>query len=369
MTANQLALSKVDGPNILDSVSLPGTEPSAGTVIKPLCLADLKKRRVSHHTKHPAPAPVIRIDGAFYGLQGMISALTGPPKSGKTTVIGYMMASTLSHVSDAAQTLNIQSTHAGSRDVVYFDFEQHVSSTQDLHDKVLRYAGLASCPENLHVMNLLEYTMEERKEAIDLVFRELDVHLLIIDGLADLLPGVNDEEKSNMLIEKLALSASQHNTCVIVVIHENKGGGTVRGHLGSQIERKCAGLIAVRKDRESKVHSIESRLIRIGDDFDNVLFRYSDEHRGMVLLDAVSSENHMNRIKSQKLGKDKDPEFLGGLMKLCFSQDKTMSKAQLQTAVVKIDSSAGSVKTANRRIEGAIDLNILDCENDVYTLR
>jgi len=343
--------------------------PSNGSLstARQLTLGQLKAHRLSHQTKHPAPTPVIRVSGAFYGLQGMISALTGPPKSGKTTVIGYMLAGTLTHVADPTQMLNIQSAQAGKRDVVYLDFEQHVSSTQDLHDRVLRYAGLSTCPDNLHILNLLGYTMDERKEAIDVIFRELDVHLLIIDGLADLLPGVNDEEKSNQIIEKLALHASQHNTCVIVVIHENKGGGSVRGHLGSQIERKCAGLLAVRKDRDTRIHSIESKLIRIGDDFDNVCFRYSEEHRRMVLLDAVSTEEHIKRTNPKKLNKNEDPEFLGGLVKLALGGNKTMIKKELVAAIMKFDKGAGSIKTAERRIEGMLELTILTLDNDTYT--
>ncbi|GAB3976015.1 hypothetical protein GCM10028806_34870 [Spirosoma terrae] len=310
--------------------------------------------------------PVIRISGANYGLQGMISALTGPPKSGKTTVIGFMLATTLTSFSSPEQTLSIKSALADNRDVVYLDFEQHISSTQDLHDRVLRYAGLSDCPDNLHILSLLELTMEQRLQAVRATFDALDLHLLIIDGLADLLPGVNDEEKSNALIEELSLLASRHKTCLIVVIHENKGGGSVRGHLGSQIERKCAGLIAVRKDRETKTHSIESRLIRIGDDFENVYFRYSEEQKQMILLDALATDEYNQRVAQKKAGKDNDPEFLSGLLALCFKGVASLTKAQLMAAICKHDQSAGSDKTALRRIKGAITLNLLVNDGDMY---
>lgn len=369
MTANDL--QPIETEHYPPAYTQPAVIPLRGinliTKVKPLTLSDLRKHRVSHQTKHPAPTPVIRISGANYGLQGMISALTGPPKSGKTTVIGFMLATTLTDFSNPAQSLGIRSALAGNRNVVYLDFEQHVSSTQELHDKVLRYAGLTDCPDNLHILSLLELTMDERLQAVRVIFQDLKPHLLITDGLADLLPGVNDEEKSNALIEELALLASRHNTCLIVVIHENKGNGAVRGHLGSQIERKCAGLVSVRKDRDTKIHSIESRLIRIGDDFDNVCFRYSEEDRRMVLLDPIATEQHNNRAAQKKAGKDKDPEYLGGLMKQCFGELASLSKAQLLTAIRKFDKDAGSDKTAGRRIIGAIALGLLDHNGDTYT--
>ena len=326
---------------------------------KKLCLKDLQTKRVTSTTKHPAPLPVIRIMGTNYANRGMISVLTAPPMSGKTTVIGCILATAFTHFHDPALSLGIESSFAEGRDVVYLDFEQHISSTQDLQDRVLRYAGLPETPGNLHIYNLLELTLDDRRAAIELCFNEHSMHLLVIDGLADILTSVNDEEKSNALIEDLALLASRHNTAVVVVIHENKGGGSVRGHLGSQIERKCAGLISIKKDRERKVHSIESRLIRIGDDFDTVFFQYSDEHNRMVLCDAVTTAELTEAAKKPKMGKDEDPEFLSGLMKLCFADLTSLSKTELRRAIQKQDTSCGSDKTADRRISGAVTLGIL----------
>lgn len=329
-------------------------------------ILDLELRRITHKTQYPAPTPVVRIAGANYGLAGMISALTGPPKSGKTTVIGFILATAFRSFLDPLESLQIESSLAYDRDVVYMDFEQHVSSTQQLHDRVLQYAGLTESPENLHILNLLEYSMDDRNQFVDLVFSKLNPHLLVIDGLADILPSVNDEEKANALIEKLALLASKHNTCVVVVIHENKGGGTVRGHLGSQVERKCAGLISVRKDREKKEHSIESRLIRIGDDFENVYFHYCPEKKRMILLDALQMEQRREQAKQGKVGKNEDTEFLSGLIYHCFKDKNSLSKKELRAQIMRNDINANSEKTADRRIEGALTLNLLFNENNEY---
>ncbi|OIN58637.1 hypothetical protein BLX24_13805 [Arsenicibacter rosenii] len=329
-------------------------------------LADLQKFKVNSKTNYPAPTPVIRIAGANFGLQGMISALTGPPKSGKTTVIGFMLATAFTRLESPSESLSILTAPAGRRDVVYLDFEQHVSSTQQLHDKVLKYIGIPESPPNLHTYNLLQYSMDERRQAISAIFNELDLHLLIIDGLADILPSVNDEEKANALIEELAILASKHNTCVVVVIHENKGGGSVRGHLGSQIERKCAGLISVKKDRERKEHSIESRLIRIGAEFDNVYFSYSEEKGRMVQLDALTTQQRIEQAAQEKLGKDRDPVFLNGLMFRCFEKASTLTKTELRAEVSRIDNQAKSDKTADRRIAGAIALGIIDNQDGQY---
>ncbi|MBO0934589.1 AAA family ATPase [Fibrella aquatilis] len=302
---------------------------------------------VSHKTKHPAPIDVIQIAGSNFGLRGMISALTGPPKSGKTTVIGYILSTCFAHPSDPKESLNVLSSFAKGRDVVYLDFEQHVSSTQDLHDKVLRYAGLEEKPDNLHILNLLEYTLDQRRDAILTCFEKLDLHLIVVDGLADVLTSVNDEEKSNQLIDELSILASKHNACVLVVIHENKGGGSVRGHLGSQIERKCAGLLSIKKNREQKMHSIESRLIRVGDDFETQYFHWSDEHKRMVLADDVTTESLKKEAAEQQTDK-------GVAQVLEAMNDITQMEYPILLARLKEIEPGASERTYERKVESAV---------------
>lgn len=333
--------------------------------LKKLCLKDLSTKRVSHTTKHPAPKPVIQIMGTNYANRGMISALTGPPKSGKTTVIGFILATAFFHYDDPALSLGIETAFAEGRDVVYLDFEQHISSTQDLQDKVLRYSGMNETPPNLHIYNLLEFTLDERRAAIELCFKEHNMHLLVIDGLADILTSVNDEEKANALIEELSVLASRNNTAVIVVIHENKGGGSVRGHLGSQIERKCAGLISIKKDRERRVHSIESRLIRIGDDFETVYFHYSEDQKKMVLCDATHTAELKESAAAGKVSKYEDPEYLGGLMKLCFNGEKSLLKKALKEEVMK-QANVGD-RSVDRYVNAAVKVGVLKTEDDGKT--
>ena len=45
------------------------------------------------------------------------------------------------------------------------------------------------------------------------------IHLVIIDGIADLLGGVNDEEPSVQLVEELFRIAAIYNTLIICVLH------------------------------------------------------------------------------------------------------------------------------------------------------
>jgi hypothetical protein len=65
-----------------------------------------------------------------------------------------------------------------------------------------------------------------RNERMNLILESMDrfyyeyggIHMMVIDGIADLLGGVNDEESSVKLIEELFRLAAIYNTCIVCVL-------------------------------------------------------------------------------------------------------------------------------------------------------
>ena len=86
----------------------------------------------------------------------------------------------------------------------------------------------------------------------DLITRSI-VHkhpdLVIIDGIADLIYNYNDVIESQDVVNKLASLASQHNCCIVVVMHQNKGqkDKNMKGHLGTMLFQKCSDVFNVEK--------------------------------------------------------------------------------------------------------------------------
>lgn len=110
--------------------------------------------------------------------------------------------------------------------------------------------------------------------------------MVVIDGIGDLLPGVNEEEGSVALIEELIRIAAIYNTVVICVLHMAPSGMKLRGHLGSEVQRKAAGILLIEKDENTDTSLIKALKVRDGSPLDVPIkeFGWSKEEGRHVFL-------------------------------------------------------------------------------------
>jgi hypothetical protein len=77
------------------------------------------------------------------------------------------------------------------------------------------------------------------------------IHSLMLDGVADLVPNVNDPEESNFFVNELHSLAIKFFASTIGIIHLNPGTDKTRGHLGSQLERKAETNLKLERDGDA----------------------------------------------------------------------------------------------------------------------
>ena len=70
----------------------------------------------------------------------------------------------------------------------------------------------------------------------------------MIDDIADLIRSANDETESIAIMDDLYRLAGIYNTCIIWVLHFVPNGIKLRGHIGSGLQRKAAGILSIEKD-------------------------------------------------------------------------------------------------------------------------
>lgn len=204
---------------------------------------------------------------------GNISNIQGPAKSAKSAVLGAMMAATVKALAgiptneDAEQGALLGFTCDLEPDpkesvILHFDTEQ---SAYDHHHHVKKalermgatLQGASKLP--LLSYSLLEFSADERKQAIRLIIeslreRKIKFPCIFLDGVADIVSDPNNFEESAKLVDWFHRLAGENQCTVITVLHENpsatdSGSGKTRGHLGSQIERKSETNLRVAKDR------------------------------------------------------------------------------------------------------------------------
>ena len=144
-----------------------------------------------------------------------------------------------------------------SKAVLHYDTEQSEYQLHKNIGKTLRRASLTSVPDFYHPIFLAALSRKERlqliKDSIDLYHHRYGgIHLVVIDGIADLIRSANDESESIAIVDELYRLAGIYNTCIICVLHFVPNGIKLRGHIGSELQRKSAAILSIENDRDRK---------------------------------------------------------------------------------------------------------------------
>lgn len=314
---------------------------------------DLSATRITEDTDVPPIEPTITIKDGTFAIKGDISFISGLPKSGKSTTTRYIISTALMPtVAEEFDSLGIKAVYCGGRPVVYIDSEQPKAYTKRMREEIKRILDVETLPDNLHTYNWRHHSHQENRQAIEQLFDELpDAAYWIVDGITDFVGGANEEREGNEVIRFFMGAASRLNTTIILLIHENAGGGKMRGHIGSEAERKCGGAITIRKDRENDVHWIEPKLIRGSADFEKYAFYYDTSQHRFVLCDDAQTKN-LRALQDKRVGRIVELHRLTGLV---FADKEQLLKSEIletlrETISRKPDQSTDAHRKAVERL-------------------
>ena len=322
------------------------------------------KARMTDLTPIKRLKPAVTVGGAIFARKGDFSVVTGQRKAGKTTVLQFVAATALMPViPEYTDTLQIRAEYCQGKNVIYIDTEGSPEDTHDFEEGVKAIMGVSGPIPNFHTYHFRPFTQAECKNGVDVLFDLYpDTHLWIIDGIADLVAKPNDEEESNSTVRWVMSYASKYDTCIILVIHENPSkvgqDAKLRGHLGSELERKASGAIAVEKDRQKGEHYIRSRFLRKSQDFDLISFRFDP-----ILKRPVShllSPEQIAAMNSRDYIKTKEEV---ALRDKCFSGSSQLSEKDLRIKIINNQGPSPSNDAArnksNRHIQSMLKLNLI----------
>jgi hypothetical protein len=341
-------------------------------------LAKLLSTRITDKTTIKPFVPVITVGGCTFGRKGDFSVVSGQRKAGKTTVLTFLAATALMPlVTDSDDTLGIRSTYSDGLDVVYVDTEGSTEDTKDFLESVKRVARLSDSPANFHTYNWREFSQKDCRTYMEFLFRlHPNPHLFIIDGIADLVSKPNDEQESNETVRWIMSSAAKLQACFVLVIHENpKVSGQeskLRGHLGSELERKSSGAITVDKDSQRQEHFIRTRFLRKSRDFEPIAFRW-DSQLNRPISRAMSAEERQEVLNGTLLKRRE----LVNLRDRSFAQDSRLSKRDLHKRLMLHQEASpttdGARKKADRNIDRLLTAELIEAfaeeEVDYYRPR
>ena len=269
----------------------------------------LQSCEIDYDNPPDASKSVVAVNGVPLGTQDNLFCITGGEGTGKSNYIAAILAGTLgTERLDAEQTLGLEVTpNPKGLAVLHYDTEQSEAQLHKNLGKTLRRASLASVPDFYHSLYLASLSRKDRlkliRESMDLFHHKHGgIHLVVIDGIADLIRSANDETESIAIVDELYRLAGIYNTCIICVLHFVPNGIKLRGHIGSELQRKAAGILSIEKDENPEYSVVKALKVRDGSPLDVPMTLFGwDKALEMHVYRGEKSKEDKEKRKSNEL--------------------------------------------------------------------
>lgn len=260
-------------------------------------------------TKPPVSAEmIISINNVPLGTQGNLCCITGGEGTGKSNYICALVAGTLNIDDEDIDTLGTHiKPNRQNKAVLLYDTEQSELQLYKNTINALRRTKQNKFPSCFRAYSLTGMSRKERLQAIiqsmDKFFYEFGgIHLVVIDGIADLIHSANDEAESIRIVDELYRLAGIYQTNIVCVLHFIPNGLKLRGHLGSELQRKSAGILSIEKDDEPGVSVIKALKVRDGSPLDVPLIQFAwDKKEEMHIFLGEKTKEEKEKRKENEL--------------------------------------------------------------------
>ena len=200
-------------------------------------------------------------------------AITGKAKSGKTFVTSMLMACCQSRDVLAFQRIGDEPLR-----VLWYDTEQSDESTQDiLKNRVMRMVD--GDVQLFDIFNVRGVAWKERRDLLREAVTRCKPDLVIVDGIRDLVNDINDGVLAQEVMEELMHLATEHDCCIVCVLHQNKSGEdhNLRGWIGTELMNKAFEVYSCEKLLPQRIFSLEQTLTRKYDIERTMYFEVGDD--------------------------------------------------------------------------------------------
>ena len=269
----------------------------------------LQSCEIDYENPPDASKSIVAVNGVPLGTQDNLLCITGGEGTGKSNYVAAILTGTLgTERLPAERTLGLEITpNPNGLAVLHYDTEQSEAQLHKNLGKTLQRASLKNVPKFYHSLYLASLSRKDRlkliRESMDLFYHKHGgIHLVVIDGIADLIRSANDETESIAIVDELYRLAGIYNTCIICVLHFVPNGIKLRGHIGSELQRKAAGILSIEKDDNPEYSVVKALKVRDGSPLDVPMMLFGwDKDEGMHVYCGEKSKEDKEKRKSDEL--------------------------------------------------------------------
>ena len=269
----------------------------------------LQSCEIDYENPPDASKSIVAVNGVPLGTQDNLLCITGGEGTGKSNYVAAILTGTLgTERLPAERTLGLEITpNPNGLAVLHYDTEQSEAQLHKNLGKTLQRASLKNVPKFYHSLYLASLSRKDRlkliRESMDLFYHKHGgIHLVVIDGIADLIRSANDETESIAIVDELYRLAGIYNTCIICVLHFVPNGIKLRGHIGSELQRKAAGILSIEKDDNPEYSVVKALKVRDGSPLDVPIMLFSwDKAEDMHVYRGEKSKEDKEKRKTDEL--------------------------------------------------------------------
>lgn len=296
-------------------------------------LSILKSCEVDFDFQPETPEPLIAINEVTVGSPGNILCIAGSEGSGKSNYLGSIISGSIKLRNTEIDTLGTYvKENQSEKAVLFYDTEQSEYQLFKNLQQILKRSKRQTPPAWFKAYGLVGVSRGERMkmilESMDKFYYEFGgIQLVVIDGIADLINSVNDEESSVQLIEELFRLAAIYNTVIVCVLHISPSAMKLRGHLGSEVQRKAAGILLIEKDDENQTSTLKALKVRDGSPLDVPIieFGWSKEDGRHIFIG----------YKSKEAAEERKLRELTAIARSIFDNDRQIKVADLTEKIME----------------------------------
>ena len=269
----------------------------------------LQSCEIDYENPPDASKSIVAVNGVPLGTQDNLLCITGGEGTGKSNYVAAILTGTLgTERLPAERTLGLEITpNPNGLAVLHYDTEQSEAQLHKNLGKTLQRASLKTVPEFYHSLYLASLSRKDRlkliRESMDLFHHKHGgIHLVVIDGIADLIRSANDETESIAIVDELYRLAGIYNTCIICVLHFVPNGIKLRGHIGSELQRKAAGILSIEKDDNPEYSVVKALKVRDGSPLDVPMMLFGwDKAEDMHVYRGEKAKEDKEKRKTDEL--------------------------------------------------------------------
>ena len=318
-------------------------------------LEKMKQCRIMRDKYYAPKEFIFKVNGIPTISIGDIHLIQAQAKHGKSTLVTLLVAACLCGKLGALEYILEREIT-----IVVFDTEQFESDTHK-QLKMMHELGENNNGSIVKMFNLRKLGFDERKEFIKQAIMRERPTFVIIDGIRDLIPDINDQVGCPMLVQELMQFASEVDCAILGVLHNNPSDGKARGWIGTEWINKCAYSFEVEKS--GSVVTVKTPVFR-GAPVPEWQFAFGEgkkptfdtafiQHRINSNIEKIKEEKEKKKAEKAEELKREDDGFIQPIKDILNANGGSMTKTSIANIMVerKLKAKTSAIELINRLLE------------------